>query len=330
MKRDNNENPAVPVTIVVPVRNSVDTITRCVNALLEQDYPRELLRIIVVDNGSTDGTREKLGRVRSQILVLDEPIKGSSAARNAGILAADTDLIAFTDADCIADPMWVGELIKCHLDHPAAGFIGGLIDTYRKQTTVQHFFSSHFNQEGSIKNPSTPSVITANMLARKTDLLRVGLFDVTILRGQDIDLSFRAAFEHGVTFAYADAAIVRHVHVATVGALFRKGTQHGLGLYYLLGKHSDKIGMTRTQRLFRAGTYRRILKNFWRAVSQTLGGSRSDQPLSEGQRAFYEAIFDFGKQVGLLLAMIRRPQCNCGTAGSTSASVDPQSADDRG
>lgn len=115
MERDNDKVQEVAVTIVVPVRDNADTINRCVEALLEQTYPRELTRIIVVDNGSTDGTRGRLERFGTRVDVLDEPIRGASAPRNAGILAADTELIVLTDADCMADPKWVEELIRSHL-----------------------------------------------------------------------------------------------------------------------------------------------------------------------------------------------------------------------
>ena len=293
-----------PVTIVVPAYNSVATIGRCVQSLLQQNYPYDLTRIIIVDNNSTDGTRAELLRHEGHIDLLDEPTRGPSAARNAGIMAADTELIAFTDADCIVDPSWLGELVKISINQPMAGFIGGRIDSFQAQTPVQYYFASHFDQKAAIANPAVPSVITANMLARRSDLIRIGLFDETFLRGEDVDLSFRAAFDYGVTFAYADLAIVYHINIKTLGALFAKGMQHGVSLYHNLGKHSEKIGLTRRQRLLRRRTYHGILKELWRAFGLGLIIANNDEPITERQRALFQATFDLGRQVGLLRAML--------------------------
>src|SRR2546421_3172407 len=92
------------VSVVVPILNGAATIDQCIRSILGLDFPPAQLEVIVVDNGSTDSTREVLGRYRDRIRVLSEPIRGPAAARNAGVRAACGRWIAFTDADCVVDP----------------------------------------------------------------------------------------------------------------------------------------------------------------------------------------------------------------------------------
>jgi glycosyltransferase involved in cell wall biosynthesis len=86
------------VSVVIPCLNCAGTIRRLVRALLEQELPEEVdLEIIVVDNGSTDGSLSAVADLPVQ--VVREPRKGPASARNAGIRAADGDIILLLDAD---------------------------------------------------------------------------------------------------------------------------------------------------------------------------------------------------------------------------------------
>lgn len=88
------------VTIIVPVYNSGETLTRCLNSLCKQDY-RDL-EILLVDNNSTDNSSaicEKYSQNDYRIRVLQEKKQGPSAARNKGILAGTGDILCFVDSD---------------------------------------------------------------------------------------------------------------------------------------------------------------------------------------------------------------------------------------
>ncbi|MBQ5474796.1 MAG: glycosyltransferase, partial [Lachnospiraceae bacterium] len=78
------------VSVIIPAYNIRDYIEKSLNSVLEQDYNKENLEIIVVDDGSTDGTAEVLDRYaecNSSIKVIHKPNGGVSAARNDGIKA---------------------------------------------------------------------------------------------------------------------------------------------------------------------------------------------------------------------------------------------------
>jgi glycosyltransferase involved in cell wall biosynthesis len=86
------------VSAVIPVRNGAATIVAAVDSALGQEFDRPF-EVVVVNDGSTDETRDVLARYRDRIKLIDLPGRGVAAARNAGILAAQGEYIAFLDAD---------------------------------------------------------------------------------------------------------------------------------------------------------------------------------------------------------------------------------------
>ena len=293
------------VTVVVPVRNAVATIDRCIRALLAQEYPHHRFEILIVDNNSHDGTRRRLETFENRLIVLDEPKRGASAARNAGVRRASSELIAFTDADCVAERSWVRELVQQHRSDGQTDIIGGRIEPYQPATAVERFAGRLMDQESAISHETTPYVITANMLARRSDLLRLGLFDDRLLRGQDVDLSLRAHFDHGLRLGYADRALVRHVNVNTFEALFEKGEQHGLARSNVLGKHSQRVGRTRLEWLLRLDVNLAILRNLVLSLGFPFASMfGAEAAVNRCRDCLYQGVFDFGRQWGLLKAMI--------------------------
>lgn len=109
----NQQQDLIPVTVIVPALNEARVISRCVDSLLEQDYPA--LEVIVVDDGSSDGTP---GKVPEPARVLHTPGRvGAGAARNFGARAASGRVLFFTDADCVAPPHWISRAMAARRDH---------------------------------------------------------------------------------------------------------------------------------------------------------------------------------------------------------------------
>lgn len=115
-----SERPAV--SIVVPFYDSERHIAACVESLLAQEAAGRF-EIILVDNGSTDGSSAITARYR-EVTRLAEAAPGAYAARNTGIRTARAPLIAFTDADCIASPGWLRSILRGMQD-PAIGILVG-------------------------------------------------------------------------------------------------------------------------------------------------------------------------------------------------------------
>lgn len=105
------------VSVILPVRNQVTTVGRCVTSLLASDYPE--FELIAVEGGSADGTREALAAFGSTIQVVDEPPLpegwvGKNWACHQGAQAAQGELLLFTDGDTVHEPDLLRKAVAYH------------------------------------------------------------------------------------------------------------------------------------------------------------------------------------------------------------------------
>jgi hypothetical protein len=143
---------------------------------------------------------------------------------------------------------------------------------------------------------------------RRDAVHRLGMFDESLLRGQDVDLSFRGYFGQGCRFGYADGAVVRHVNPNTVTQPFRKGLQHGEGSAAILSKYATELGQTPWHRC----TDRRLYAAIGRYLGRSLGAACLQlwHPTEAGRVGLLhnvcEAAFRTAKQIGLLWGTLQR------------------------
>jgi glycosyltransferase involved in cell wall biosynthesis len=112
------------LTVVVCTRNRAHLLGACLSALDAVREPGVELQVLVVDNGSTDGTAGVLGAA-SGVDVVQEPEPGLSRARNAGLRAARAPIVAFIDDDARPLPGWASALAEAIERFPAATAFGG-------------------------------------------------------------------------------------------------------------------------------------------------------------------------------------------------------------
>jgi len=95
------------ISVIIPAYNIQDLLTKCVESVVNQDYPKELLEVIVVDDGSMDNTPEvldKLAKKYDNVIAVHKKNGGSSSARNEGLKIASGDYIGFVDSDDFVSP----------------------------------------------------------------------------------------------------------------------------------------------------------------------------------------------------------------------------------
>lgn len=112
------------ISVIIPAYNIEDLIIKCLESVCAQTYPRELMEIIVVDDGSTDGTLSKIqefAKNHDNIVVIHQENGGSSKARNHGLSVATGDYVGFVDADDYIDPAMYEELMKAALEGDGDG-----------------------------------------------------------------------------------------------------------------------------------------------------------------------------------------------------------------
>jgi GT2 family glycosyltransferase len=120
--------PEPTVTIVVPTYNGAGKLRACLDSVATLEYPRDRLETIVVDNGSTDGSRELLEQdyPRVHVLALPENV-GFAAAVNVGARAAGSDLVATCNNDMRLDPAWLRELVRRYSPESGVACVAGTI-----------------------------------------------------------------------------------------------------------------------------------------------------------------------------------------------------------
>jgi glycosyltransferase involved in cell wall biosynthesis len=224
--------PVRAVSVIVPVRDGARTLVACLDALGRQDpVPGVTVEVVVVDNGSTDGSRELAARHPAVSRVVSETRPGSYAARNAGLAIATGDLIAFTDADCVPAPDWLRAGVMA-----VAGNVDLVAGHVTPQVSEVPSVWERFDAGHHVDQRKYVEVMgfgaTANLFVRRIVLEGVGPFDAAMGSGGDRELC-RRAVTAGFRLAYAPDAVVVHGSRRTALETWRLHRRLGAGLRQL-------------------------------------------------------------------------------------------------
>ena len=226
------------VSIIVPVYNNVSGISQVVKLLLAQSYDHQL-EIIIVDNGSTDGTANLIRNLskehESVRAAFENNVQSSYAARNQGIQESNGAILAFTDSDCLPDSEWI-KAGTAELERSNAACGGGHVEVTfgaTKPTTVEYLDASQkLDQERYVKNHQFAA--TANFFARKELFDRRGLFRPDLVSGGDYEFGRRVT-KAGESLIYIPKAIVRHPARRTYSEVLKKSRRIAKGQKQLDG-----------------------------------------------------------------------------------------------
>lgn len=208
--------------MVIPARDAERALPGLLETLADQTLARERFEVIVVENGSGDRTAEVAAEGGAR--VVRELLANRSRARNAGVQAATTNLIAFTDADCLATPTWLEELLACRGHAPLiAGNV--VVRTDEPPNAVERFESIwRFAQEAFA---AEGWAATANLLVERRAFEAVGGFDPAYRHiAEDADFCLRAG-RAGYPLGYCDGAVITHVAERELRPLLRRAFFHG-------------------------------------------------------------------------------------------------------
>ncbi len=192
------------VSIVMLTCNGLRYTRRCVESLLAHTRPP--FELIIVDNGSTDGTRqylrELLQRHRNIKVIFNETNIGAPAGRNCGLAVAEGDFIAFVDNDIVATEGWLERLLRWMEIDPTIGIVGPCSNfasgqqievTYRNLQEM-HQFAKQWSQSHCGMGWETSALISFCWLMRRSVVEAIGGMDPKfgLIMNEDIDYALRA------------------------------------------------------------------------------------------------------------------------------------------
>lgn len=184
------------VSVIIPTYNYGRFLSAAVDSVLTQTLPAS--EVIVVDDGSTDDTRERLAGYGERVRYLYQPNQGLSAARNTGMRAARGELLALLDSDDAFHPRKLEYQVRYLTSHPAVGLIGTISwsDPTRPIRDVAMPAGRRVTLDDVImKAPFCPS----SVLMTRECAAATGSFDPAVSAAADRDYWIRAAATVGVS-----------------------------------------------------------------------------------------------------------------------------------
>ena len=237
--------PSLPfVSVIVCSYNGAKTLAQCLESLGKLDYPN--FEVILVDDGSTDDTREIAARF-PEVRYFHQTNHGLSHARNHGAAVAKGEIFAYTDSDCMADPDWLYYLLSTLLSGDYAG-VGGPNVSPPAQNWVQACVAAAPGGPSHVLLTDTVAehIPGCNMAWYRWAFESIGGFDPEYHKaGDDVDFCWRVQ-QAGHEIAFSPTALVWHYRRFTLRAFRKQQEGYGEAESMLRFKHLIFFGPTGT------------------------------------------------------------------------------------
>jgi GT2 family glycosyltransferase len=206
------------ISVILPTYNRLDRLKRVLSALERQEYPRDDFEVVVVSDGSTDGTNEYLKSLQSpfRLRLVLQSNHGVAVARNQGLAAASGRLALFLDDDVVPIPALIAEHASTHAQNDDLTVaLGPMLtpDGFDMKPWVQWEQAMLAKQYGDMAagrwQPTARQFYTGNTSLLRRHILEAGGFDPAFRRAEDVELAYRLA-ERGLRFVFNPRAIGYH------------------------------------------------------------------------------------------------------------------------
>lgn len=236
----------IEISVIIPIYNGETDLLALIDCLYKQTYNQKKVEYLLVDNNSSDRTeailatsvREAASQGINLYHLSERQIQSSYAARNLGIRKAESDILAFTDADCRPQPDWLEKLIQPFADSQV-GIVAGEIVAFAGKSLLEKYGDRYqlMSQKFLVEHPFCPYGQTANLAIRKQAFADVGLFRPYLTTGGDADICWRIQREGNWKLAYAPDAVILHRHRSNLENFRSQWRRYGRSNRYLHELH---------------------------------------------------------------------------------------------
>ncbi len=240
------------VSIIIPTSNRKESLLITLESLKYLNYPLDKFEVIIVDDGSTDGTREILKEIKNKVNyplnILFQEKKYISAAKNLGLSVAKGEIIVTTDDDCTFEKDWLNKLIEPFKDIKV-GASGGPdrapVDDTLFAKCVDYASTSFLGTGGVRGHKKGKSLgkfypMGCNMAMRRKALDEAGWFEVGLAPGEDTDAALKME-RKGYQIIYVPDAFVWHRRRNSIGKVFKHNFLRGQARVEMNNKFPESV-----------------------------------------------------------------------------------------
>lgn len=239
-------NTQIELSVIIATYNRATMLRNCLDALFHQTQPTTDFEVIVVIDGSTDGTREMLAELIAPCMlrVYWQTNSGVGAARNRGVEAANGRYCLFLDDDIIADPELVAQHLRVQRQQQGVVGLGHITCQLPKRADgfaryLAHWWQDHYARlKQNVRLPVFTDCYTGNLSVPREALLQVGGFAVDLPRDEDVELGYRIQ-RQGLRFVYIPDAIGHQLYRKGFDRIARDAELEGVASVELYRRHSD-------------------------------------------------------------------------------------------
>jgi glycosyltransferase involved in cell wall biosynthesis len=223
------------ITVIVPTYQEASYVDRCLRSLTQGSWPADRLEVLVVDGGSTDGTRERVeewARQHSGVRLIDNPDRYAPYAFNRGICAARGEVIAIMGAHAEADDQWLKRVWEDLQEHPEIAGVGGRWEIVGESPVGEALARAQSSRIGVGQNSyrtggdaGYADTIVYGAYRRQV-FERHGLFDEEMVRDQDDEFNIRLTAA-GEKLWYDPRINMRYYGRASYSRLWQQYYQYG-------------------------------------------------------------------------------------------------------
>lgn len=239
-------SPTLEFSIVIPTYNRPERLQKCLQSLVQLDYPRDRFEVVVVDDGSKVSLEPVVQPFEADLSIrlIRKANGGPASARNTGAAAAKGTYLAFTDDDCQPHPNWLSAFAAVLAEHPEAlvgGYTTNALPDNPYSTASQlliDYIYDYFNPSRGKAN----FFASNNFALPRAHYQNLGGFDTNFPLAAGEDREFCDRWDHsGLPMQYAPTAKVAHAHWLTLGSFWKQHSNYGRGAYHFHQIRSERI-----------------------------------------------------------------------------------------